>query len=149
MQTHENMEVANGVVTQDSSHESSDDSNLIQEIEAMRNRGEVRSEEFVSKMKRLEILLGVSQISPFGTNEIEIFEEKIREMSLSEMQSLARKVGVNPLYNRTLLKTSLLKEFRYNTRNSSRNIMPSAISSFVPDSSNPEHDKLIKLLNDV
>ena len=114
----------------------------------MRENGQVGTEEFVTKMRQLEVLLGISQISPFGTNELEIFEQEIKEMSMSELQTLARKVGVNPFFDRLTLKKNLVREFSYYTRNSRRNIIPSAVNSFVPDPNNPEHDKLIKILND-
>ena len=43
---------------------------LVQEIEEMRASGQVGTPEFVTKMRELEVLLGVSEISPFGTNEL-------------------------------------------------------------------------------
>jgi hypothetical protein len=70
-------------------------------------------------------------------------------MSVSEMQKLAQKVGINPFYDYTNLKKNLLKEFTASTRNSRRNIMPTSMNSFVMDPNNPEHKQLMKLLNDI
>jgi hypothetical protein len=62
------METANGVT---SSNEPNPYSNhtLIDEINEMRASNSTNTPEFVAKMRELEILLGVSQISPFGTKE--------------------------------------------------------------------------------
>jgi hypothetical protein len=120
---------------------------LIQEIEEMKACGSVGTPEFTNKMRELEVLLGVSQISPFGTNELEIFEQNLAEMSLSDMQKLASKIGTNPYYEKPMLKQSLIREFTAYTRNSRRNIMPAAVQSFVIDQNNPKHKELLKLLN--
>jgi hypothetical protein len=100
-------------------------------------------------MRELEILLGVSQISPFGTNELEVFQESLSGMSLSEIQKLAQKVGLNPFHDYPTLKKNLLKEFSASTRNSRRNIMPTSMNSFVMDPNNPEHKHLMKIINDI
>lgn len=122
---------------------------LIQEIDEMKASGQVGTPEFIAKMRELEILLGVSEISPFGTNELEVFEENLRQMSLSEMQKLAQKVGINPFHDQVTLKNILIKEFKASTRNSRRNIMPTIMESFKIDPNNPKHKDLLKILNDI
>ena len=122
---------------------------LVQEIDEMRASGRVGTPEFVSKMRELEVLLGVSEISPFGTNELEVFESNLREMSLAEMQKLAQKVGLNPFHDQVTLKNILIKEFKASTRNSRRNIMPTMMESFKIDPNNPKHKQLLKILNDI
>ena len=122
---------------------------LVQEIDEMRASGKVGTPEFVGKMRELEILLGVSEISPFGTNELEVFESNLREMSLAEMQKLAQKVGLNPFHDQVTLKNILIKEFKASTRNSRRNIMPTMMESFKIDPNNPKHKQLLKILNDI
>lgn len=142
-------ETTNGVLIQEESTANvAAPKGLLQEIQEMRASGEVGTPEFVSKMRKLEVLLGVSQISPFGTNELEIFQEDLQLMSNADMQRLATKVGVNPFQDRSILKKVLLKEFQDQTKNSRRNIMPTAINSFVPDLNNPKHQKLMKILAD-
>jgi hypothetical protein len=142
------METANGVT---SSYESNPYSSrtLIEEINEMRASNSTNTPEFVAKMRELEILLGVSQISPFGTNELEVFQESLSGMSLSEIQKLAQKVGLNPFHDYPTLKKNLLKEFSASTRNSRRNIMPTSMNSFVMDPNNPEHKHLMKIINDI
>lgn len=144
------IEIANGMISEDNvSIGSLPKKTLMQEIEEMRASGEVGTPEFVVKMRQLEVLLGVSEISPFGTNELEIFESNLREMSLSEMQKLAQKVGLNPFHDQITLKMILIKEFRASTRNSRRNIMPTSMESFKIDPNNPKHKELLKILNDI
>jgi 3-oxoacyl-ACP reductase-like protein len=143
------MEIADGLDRQAEVATGSTSKNLIQEIEEMRASGQVGTDEFVQKMRELEVLLGVSEISPFGTNELEIFEDNLKEMSLAEMQKLAQKVGLNPFHDRPTLKNILIKEFKASTRNSRRNIMPTSMDSFKIDPNNPKHQELLKIINDI
>jgi hypothetical protein len=142
------VEEANGMIQEPASESiaSVPKKTLIQEIEEMKAAGLIGSLEFTSKMRELEVVLGVSQISPFGTNELEIFEQNLAEMSLSDMQKLALKIGTNPYHEKPMLKKSLIREFSAYTRNSRRNIMPSAVQSFVIDHDNPKHKELLKIL---
>ena len=142
-------EEANGMIQEEISESiaNTGKKTLIQEIEEMKASGLVGTPEFTDKMRELEVLLGVSQISPFGTNELEIFEQNLAEMSLSDMQKLASKIGTNPYHEKPILKKSLIREFTAYTRNSRRNIMPTSVQSFVIDHNNPKHKELLKLLN--
>lgn len=142
------IEVANGMLTPEVSI-AKEDKSLIEQINEMRANHQTNTPEFVHKMRELEIILGVSEISPFGTNELEIFEDNLKEMSLADMQKLANKVGVNPFHDRITLKNILIREFQAYTRNSRRNIMPTSINSFVPDANNPKHKELLKILSDI
>ncbi len=142
------IEVADGMVRENISTASTDKS-LIDQINEMRANNETNTPEFVAKMRELEVILGVSEISPFGTNELEIFEDNLQQLSLADMQKLANKVGVNPFHDRPTLKGILTREFKAYTRNSRRNIMPTAINSFVPDPNNPKHKELLKILSDI
>ncbi len=143
------MEEANGMIQDNASESiaSAPKKTLIQEINEMKAAGLVGTPEFTDKMRELEVLLGVSEISPFGTNELEIFEQNLAEMSLADMQKLALKIGTNPYHEKPVLKQSLIREFTAYTRNSRRNIMPTAVQSFVIDHNNPKHKELLKLLN--
>jgi hypothetical protein len=145
-------ETTNGMISdhvEEATGNTSPQKTILQEINEMRASGKVGTSEFTSKMRQLEVVLGVSQISPFGTNELEIFEENLAEMSLSDMQKLAHKIGVNPYVEKPNLKKSLIREFSAYTKNSRRNIMPSTVQSFVVDPNEPKHQKLIKILGDI
>jgi hypothetical protein len=142
------IEVTNGMVESQVSTASADKT-LIDQINEMRANNQTNTPEFVQKMRELEIVLGVSEISPFGTNELEIFEDNLQGLSLADMQKLANKVGVNPFHDRPTLKNTLIREFKAYARNSRRNIMPTAVNSFVPDPNNPKHQELLKILSDI
>lgn len=142
-------EEANGMIQENicESSASAGKKTLTQEIQEMKDAGLVGTSEFTDKMRKLEVMLGVSEISPFGTNELEIFEQNLAEMSLTDMQKLAFKVGTNPYHEKPVLKQGLIREFTAYTRNSRRNIMPATMQSFVIDHNNPKHKELLKLLD--
>jgi hypothetical protein len=122
---------------------------VIEQINQMKAEGNVSGPEFTAKMRELEVILGVSEISPFGTNELEIFEENIKESSYSDLQKLANKIGINPYFEHPILKKNIIREFQAYTRNSRRNIMPTSVNSFVLDMNNPKHKELSRILNDI
>lgn len=80
--------------------------------------------DFVEKQKQLEELLGINKISPFGTNELEVFEDKLKGATQADMQKIAQRVGLNPFLDRGRLKKALIKEFMDYTKNSRRNAIP-------------------------
>ena len=121
---------------------------ILQEIEEMKASGETNTEAFRNKTKELEVMLGIDTINPFGTNELDIFEEDLRNMTYSEMKRLAERVGINPNYERPSLKTILIKEFKASNRNNRRNIIPNTLQSVVLDPKNPDHAALLKILGE-
>lgn len=121
---------------------------LLSDIEQLKNEGKTNTDEFRSKVRQLEVLLGVESINPFGTNELDIFEENMREMTLADIRKLAERVGVNPYLDKPALRTILRKEFIAVNRNNRRNIMPSPVNSFVLDRNNPKHANVMKILGE-
>lgn len=140
------MEIANGMQIEQVAKASSNHKVLLSEITEMKQRGEVSSPEFLEKMRQLEILLGINQISPFGTNDVHVFENRLNEMTKTDMERIARKIGLNPIHQRAELKKALLREFNYYTRGTARNIMPESTDTFTLDRNNPKHQELIKIL---
>lgn len=69
----------------------------------------------LEKIRDLEKILGVHEVNPFRTNNLEIFQENLAEMNLTDMQRLAVKSGLLPSGNKTALKNKLLKEFKART----------------------------------
>lgn len=122
--------------------------NLIDEIEEMKANGDTKSDEYKKKILRLESIMGVDTLNPFGTNELSIFEEKISSMTYGDMQSLARRVGLNPYQSESSIKKSLMKEFEFKNRNNRRNILPTAPKP-VFDPNNPKHAEVLKNLGDL
>ena len=147
------METSYGVAPNESdtslaSEESTPKENLLTEIENLKSKGLTRTEEFKHKMRELENILGVNQINPFGTNELDIFEEQLSTMTNSDLQKLAIRVGVNPNYDRPTLKKVLTKEFVASNRNSRRNVIPSAGESIQLDPNHPKYEEARKILGE-
>jgi hypothetical protein len=125
------------------------DKGLLNEIEQLKSIGATNTKQFKDKTKELEILLGIDTINPFGTNELDIFEDQLKSMTLADMRKLAEKVGVNSMQDRPTLKTILINEFKASNRNNRRNIMPNNINSVILDPSNPVHAEALKILGDI
>lgn len=123
--------------------------NLVEEINEMKANNETQTPEFTKKMSELEVILGVDEINPFGTNELDIFEEKLKGLSESGLQDLAYKVGMNPYQSGPVLKGALRNEFKSYNRNNMRNVMPTKTSAIKLDPNNPQHAKTIKILGEI
>jgi hypothetical protein len=121
---------------------------LLEQIEEMKASGQTNTEQFKQKTKDLEIMLGIDTINPFGTNELDIFEDNLRQMTNSDMQRLAQRVGINPHYDRSSLKTILIKEFKAVNKNNRRNILPNSVQSVILDPNNPDHAAALKILGE-
>ena len=122
---------------------------LIEEINEMKASGDVNSSEFKEKMAKLENILGVDQINPFGTNEADIFEDRLKGMSYADMRQLAHGVGVSPFQTENQLKSVLKKEFQAQNKNNMRNIMPESSSVIKLDPNNPQHKKTLDILGEI
>jgi hypothetical protein len=122
--------------------------NILQEIEELKASGMTNTEEFRSKARELEVILGIDTINPFGTNELDIFEDNLKEMNLSDMKKMAERIGLNSYHDRSTLKAMLIKQFKEENRNNRRNIMPNQINSFILDPKNPQHAETLKILGD-
>jgi len=66
----------------------------------------------IEKVKDLEDLLGVKQVNPFGTTNMEILQENINEMTLTDLQSFAVRIGIMPSGNKLSLKNKITKAFK-------------------------------------
>ena len=103
---------------------------------------EVYKEE-IQKAKDLEDLLGTRNLAPFGTYNEATFDEKLRNMPLSEMQELAVKLGIFPNTNRQVLKNRLKKEF-VSTTKGKRSVSVEAKS--VVNKTHPNYDKIKEIM---
>ena len=103
-----------------------------------------KEDEAIQKARDLEKLVNIGEVNPYGTTITGVFEEKVGDMTLVEMQELAVTVGVFPSGTRTSLKNKLLKAFRDYQRGSSSFVVPSS-SSICPDADR-ESDKFKKAL---
>jgi len=66
----------------------------------------------IEKIKNLEDLLGVKQTNPFGTTNKEVLEERMNEMTLTDLQTFAIKIGILPSGNKLSLKNKILRSFK-------------------------------------
>ncbi len=98
----------------------------------------------VEEIRNLEKIMGVHQVNPFKTNTLEVFEENIAGMNLTDMQRLAVKAGLLPSGNRTTLKNKLLKEFKARTQGGKGNSV--MVTKPIVDPESPQGKKLAALL---
>ena len=85
------------------------DSSSFEEFEV--TDGKDRDADEIQKMKDLEEILGIRQMNPYGTHSREIFDEKLDDMTSTDMQNLAMQIGFPPTRDRHALKNGLKKSF--------------------------------------
>tara|TARA_R100001163_G_C4984824_1_gene139609 strand:+ start:157 stop:642 length:486 start_codon:yes stop_codon:yes gene_type:complete len=108
-----------------------------------------KDEEKIQKAKELEELVGLKQVNPYGTTIPEVFDAKLRDMALVDMQALAVSVGVFPSGNTTSLKKKLKKGFDEYLRGSSSFIIPPAGSICQgADRDSEEFKKALELMKE-
>lgn len=108
--------------------------------------GKSRDEEEFQKMKDLEDILGIKQANPYGTLNREIFEEKLSDMTMTDMQSLAMQVGYPPTRDRHALKKGLAKSFDSYLKQHSVGAVFQAKPVF--DQNSPNYKDAVKLFNE-
>lgn len=102
-------------------------------------------EKIVEQTRKLENLLGIRHVNPFGTNDETIFEQNLKEMSIADLQNLCGKVGLFPSYDKETVKMKLRKEFKRRTKGQSSIIIEQEMDIMHPD--HPDHEKIKKLLS--
>ena len=103
---------------------------------------EVSTEE-IAKIQELEDLLGIKDSNPYRTLNKEIFEQRVNNSSVSELTSLAMRIGVSPTSHTSELKKSLLKSFDIYARK--HNVTVAGQSSPLLDKNSPNYDSVVKL----
>jgi hypothetical protein len=92
-----------------------------------------KKEERIRKAEELEKLVGISDVNPYGTTIASVFEEKLKDMSLVDLQALAVKVGEFPSGTQTSLRNKLRKSFRDNQRGTGSFVSPSLEQEVAQD----------------
>ena len=101
-------------------------------------------DETLSKIEELEEILGVQEVNHFGTNDPNIFENQLKEMTLADLQNLCGKVRLFASGNTREIKEKLRKEFR-RVSNGQRTIGMSRPTS-ICDPKHPNHEQAKKIL---
>lgn len=103
------------------------------------------SSEYRSKVRELEIALGIKEVNIFGTANRKIFEENIDAMSQLQLQDFARKLKIDGSGTMAAIKTRLLRQF------DTQNIQSRGYFSPQPEQkelfSKQQKEKLHKILN--
>ena len=90
--------------------------------------------------------MGLQKMSPFKTNDPEAFEEMLEDMNLTDLQSMAVKVGIFPSGNKTVLKNKIKRSFKASlTGQGSVTLMGKPLEL---DPNNPTHKEVLDYLKD-
>jgi hypothetical protein len=100
----------------------------------------------IAKVKELEEILGIKKLNPFGTANLEVFIEKLNEMTIVDMQHMCEKIGIFASGSRQQIKEKLLREFKSTSKGT---ISMMTQNQFILDPNNPEHQKTIKILKEI
>jgi hypothetical protein len=101
----------------------------------------------IKKVKELEEILGVKKVNPFGTYNLEIFKEKLSDMTNLDLQNLCERVGIFASGSRMQIKEKLLREFKSVARGTIS--MTAESPSVQLDPNNPLHKRTLKILGEI
>ena len=120
---------------------------LIEELEELKKNGETSTARYKDLLKEAEVIFGTGEMNSFGTNDPEALKERLGKMSKADLQTLSKKVGINPFYEKETVIDNIMKEFhRYQNRNTAF-AAPQPIETPTLDPNNPQHKELIDWLN--
>jgi hypothetical protein len=101
----------------------------------------------IAKVKQLEEILGIKKMNPFGTTNIEVFKERLSEMTNVDLQHLCERVGIFASGSRQELKQKLLREFKSTNKGSISMTVENPAVKLDPN--NPLHQKTLKILGEI
>jgi len=120
---------------------------LLEELEELREKGETSTARYKEVMQEIEVIFGTGETNSFGTNDLEVLKDKLDKMSKADLQAFSRKVGVNPYYDRSVVRDNIIKEFnRYKSRGNIATA-PQPVPAIQLDPNNPDHKELLDWLN--
>lgn len=103
-------------------------------------------DEAIEKVKKLEEILGIKTVNPFGTNDPNIFGAQLKDSNLSDLQNLAMRVGIFPEGSLARLRDKLKKEFQRITRGARTISMEDPLP--IHDPNHPDHERAKKLMGE-
>ena len=101
----------------------------------------------IEKVKKLEEILGIKKMNPFGTSNIDIFRDKLNEMTIVDLQHMCEKVGIFASGSRQQIKEKLLREFKSTNKGTISMLVNNP--SLILDPNNPQHQKTLKILREI
>ena len=114
-------------------------------LDQLNSIADKNSSEYRSKVKELEIVLGVKEVNVFGTANRKIFEEEIDAMNQLQLQDFARKIKIDGSGTMAAIKTRLLRQF------DTQNVQSRGYFSPQPQTkelfSKEQKEKMMKVLN--
>ncbi len=108
--------------------------------------GKDRDEKQLDELRNLEALFGIKESNPYGTMNRQIFNEKLEEMTATDMQNLAMRVGVPPSRNKNDLRRLLINSFNDFVKRHDYGVA-SAIKPVISPSS-PNYESAVKLFKE-
>lgn len=109
--------------------------------------GKVHVDPDIERVKQLEEILGIKKMNPFGTSNIEIFKERLSEMTIVDMQHMCEKVGIFASGSRQEIREKLLREFKSTNKGTISMMVQNP--SLILDPNNPKHQKTLKILKEI
>jgi hypothetical protein len=101
----------------------------------------------IEKVKKLEEILGIKKSNPFGTSNIEIFKDKLKEMTLIDLQHMCEKIGIFASGSRQDIRDKLLREFKSTNKGTISMLINNP--AVILDPNNPKHRKTLKILGEL
>ena len=115
---------------------------LLEQLNTIKDKN---SPEYRSKVKELEIVLGIKEVNIFGTANRKIFEEDLDAMTQLQLQDFARKLKVDTSGSMAAIKTRLLRQF------DTQNVQSRGYFSPQPQTkelfTKEQKEKMMKVLN--
>ncbi len=109
--------------------------------------GKVHVDPDIERVKQLEEIFGIKKMNPFGTSNIEVFKEKLSEMTIVDMQHMCEKVGIFASGSRQEIREKLLREFKSTNKGTISMMVQNP--SLILDPNNPKHQKTLKILKEI
>ena len=119
---------------------------LLEELEELRENGETSTARYKEVMQEVEVIFGTGETNSFGTNDLQVLKDKLNRMGKADLQAFSRKVGVNPYYDKSVVRDNIIKEFhRYQSRGNIATA-PQPVPAIQLDPNNPDHKELLDWL---
>jgi len=101
----------------------------------------------LDKVRKMEQLFDTKSVNAFGTTELSIFQDRLKEMTLADLQNLAYKVGVDQHLQPAQLKNALKNAFIQASKSFGGGLRekPKAVNTYL-DPKNEKHLKLMRMM---